>query len=59
MAKFTYVGQHTEFITKLFRNSGHIVCFKMDNTIPKLLTQNRNINQRNLINVFFLSIKMS
>jgi len=43
-AKLTYVGRQTKFITKLFRNSDFKVSFKTENTVGKLLTQNKNIN---------------
>jgi len=44
-AKFRYVGQQTKFITQLFKSSSLKVSFKTENTIGKLLAQNKNINQ--------------
>ena len=37
MAKFTYVGKETKFITKLFKNSNLKISFKTENIIGKLL----------------------
>ena len=37
-ATFTYVGQQTKFITKLFKNTSLDIGFKTDNTTEKLLT---------------------
>jgi hypothetical protein len=43
-AKFTYVGRQTKFITKLFKNTNLKIPFTTENTIAKLLTQNKNRN---------------
>jgi hypothetical protein len=50
LAKLTYVGRQTKFITKLFKNSNLKVSFKSENSAGKLLTQKKNINP-NLTNV--------
>lgn len=46
-ATFTYVGQQTKFITKLFKNTNLKVAFKTDNTFEKLLTRNQIGNKNN------------
>lgn len=44
MVKFTHVGKATKFITKLLKSSSLKISLKTDDTIGKLLTNNKVYN---------------
>jgi len=41
-AKFVYIGKETKFITEIFNNSNPKISFTTQNTMGKLLKQNKN-----------------